>query len=268
MSRGIVIKVLTNPAFYRYACKFMLSLRGPEWGNYRGPVTMLTDFDDKIVAPLAKRFDIDVRHVELPPEDPKTQLRWAEVRTRLLEYSPYETSLSIDVDALILQPLDAVWSHIEDKPEHDLGLALDYWPDFSRGCFVSSAEQQWTAAFADAKTPQYGSGFVLVRKTDRMYKFFADWNEDWWKFRGIHQIAMNRMLIKRKITPVLLPWVYNYSFRTAPTLEEARRANVICWQGWGENHEALFNAVPSLRAEALTIYSESFPVKKRLLACR
>lgn len=261
MSQGIVIMIVMNPAFYRYACKFMLSLRGREWGNYQGPITMLTDFDEKLVAPLARRFNIEVRRVELPPEDPKTQLRWAEVRTRLLEYSPYDTSLSIDVDALILKPLDAVWSYI-DKPEHDLALALDYWPNFSRGCFVSTAESVWTGEFVNPETPQYGSGFALARKTPRMHKFFADWNADWWKFRGIHQIAMNRMLIKNGITPVLLPQVYNYSFRVVPTLEEARRANVICWPGWGEDHEALFNAVPSLRAEALDLYLESFAPPK------
>ena len=82
---------------------------------YDGPITLLTDFPPKATTKLCESLRIDVRRLFLGTDDP---FRSRYLKTQLAQLTPYERTIFLDADTLVLKPIDALF-------QHELALALD-----------------------------------------------------------------------------------------------------------------------------------------------
>lgn len=149
-------------------------------------------------------------HIDVPKEIRGYKSRW--LKTQLPLYSPFDQTLYLDSDAVVLQPLDELWE------KTGLFLALDIHPTIGQGLIAgdddhkgSAKERKETADVCLMNNPYYNGGVIYYTKDDNSDAFFKGWHEEWFKYQNVDQFALVRAIAKKKSVVNTLSHIYNYN---------------------------------------------------------
>ncbi len=129
------------------------------------------------------------------------------IKTHVYEMSPYESTLLLDSDALVV---DSDLKFGFDMSEaHGLCLCFDiayHLPDYKH-C-LNDLKQ---LGFKDEYLLHYNGGVIFFNKTPIMSQFFAILkNVVCYNDNIIPQTALSFLITKQKINPFVLPYTWNY----------------------------------------------------------
>lgn len=149
---------------------------------YKGPVTILTTSEDEGLGhlyQLVSKYNINIKEVPVTvPEFHQNpnhyKSRW--LKTQLYLFTPYEHTLYIDNDTMIMQPIDTIWDIKGDfivKPE-TICPTVD-----SRSYANCSMERQPTIDICGIGFPHYSSSTILFHKNKDVAGLFRCWHDEW-----------------------------------------------------------------------------------------
>ena len=115
MALGVVY-VATGESFLRGAALSIATLRR----DYAGPVMVLTDKAAPRFAAFAKKYKVTVNVQATGEEHAGISSRLLKTRTALL--CPYETTLFLDADTLVLEPICNIWGYLNRA--HPMAMTL------------------------------------------------------------------------------------------------------------------------------------------------
>lgn len=177
--------------------------------HYDGPITLVTDLPDSSTGEPCAALDIDVRRVSLDCDGP---YRSRYLKTQLAQLTPYDRTLFLDADTLIMRPIDELFTY-------DLALALDARQtigdsvEFLTAGNIDGAisdELQATLSHCDADFPHYNSGVIAWRTCEENDQLFSAWHHQWRQFGTRDQAALARALRTTKTPTTTLSKENNY----------------------------------------------------------
>jgi hypothetical protein len=199
-SRGVIYLAVGNASYQRLARQSIASLRR---SGYRGEVAVVVDED---VA-----FGAGIRTISVPRNARDFASR--SLKTTLNRHSPFDESLYLDSDTLILWPIDPIWNALRRAP---IAFAIDSHPTVGEAIISAPGERRGTVPehLATAKvcprnTPYFNGGVMLWRRSTEADTFFDWWHQEWKRFGGIDQFALVRALTRCGIPVATLPQRYN-----------------------------------------------------------
>jgi len=137
-----------------------------------------------------------------------------EVKTTVYNWSPYESTLFMDVDTFVNRNLDDLFLLIKDS---DLAMVLEPHQSISAGIddgfrygYISQAEAEATLAVCGESFPYFNSGVMFFRRNQRVADFFRNWNQEWRRFRQRDQFALSRALAGSSVRLAILPSAFNF----------------------------------------------------------
>lgn len=201
MKRGVVYVVTKNPKFVLYAAASILSLRD---SGYKGPISIFTDLAYFHFEGL-KSKRIDIIQVT-PPKDVTRPSRW--VKTRLAFLSPYDETLYLDTDTVVLGSIEKIWEHLSKS---SFAVCLDVNPTLANARHGTLAEYVYTIGRYPPSSLQYNCGVVLWRRSKSSLGLFKEWHKEWQRFNDIDQLAFIRAVQNTGITLSRLPEIYNWN---------------------------------------------------------
>jgi Nucleotide-diphospho-sugar transferase len=156
------------------------------------------------------------------------------IKTGLGRLSPYTETLYLDADILPLKPIASIWDYLEQA---DLGMVRDRTPTIGQCNHIGTKERRHTLRTLPASTPQYNGGLLLWRKSSATQDLFAEWRQEWERFRKQDQLALVRALARSPVTIAPLPGHYNISpFDAARCAMPAYKITGLhCWGGQVES---------------------------------
>jgi hypothetical protein len=132
------------------------------------PITVFVNSDSGAYDWAA--LGVDVVKIDMPTSENR------QVKTSLPDYTPYDTTLYIDVDSVVSLPeLETIFQIIGDKEilfqKYGTWKPGDKFADIYRRACVKTG--------TDLPLPVYYGGFIAFRKTVNVKAFFKKWNECW-----------------------------------------------------------------------------------------
>jgi len=201
MKRGVVYTVINNRDYVFYVAVSILSLRD---SGYEGHISIFTDLPLSYFDVL-KSENVDVLQVD-PPKGFLKPSRW--IKTRLALLSPYEETLALDADTVVLSSIDKIWENLSKGP---VALCRDSCPTLAHVPHGTLKEFLYTVNSYPPSAMQYNTGVMLWRRSTAALKLFREWNKEWQKFRHIDQLAFIRAVQNTGIMPIVLPSGFNWN---------------------------------------------------------
>jgi Nucleotide-diphospho-sugar transferase len=191
------------------------------------PVTILCD---RPVDQLRSLDHSGINVVEIIPNQSIGNFQSRNLKTRLIDLSPYAETLYIDSDILPLKPIDPIWGYFDQA---DMVMALDRLPTIGECDHIGTAEKNYTLESLPASTTHYNSGVMLWRKTPLTQKLFWQWQQEWTRFQKQDQLALVRAIAQIQLPIAQLPVNYNISpIDAAPVLLPKNEVYFLhCWGG-------------------------------------
>jgi hypothetical protein len=198
-NRG-VLYLAVGDAYAQLARQSIQSLRN---AGYRGRISVLAD------RPLG-RADVEV--IGVTADASRT------IKTRLHAYSPFELTLYLDCDTLILWPIDDIWNALGDatiafaRDVHPtVGEAVAYAPIEKRGTPI---EHRLTLQACGPTAPNFNGGVSLWRRSSQSDQFWEAWHAEWKRFGGVDQFALVRTIARlRAMIATLSPRFNSFAGR-------------------------------------------------------
>lgn len=130
------------------------------------PVSVMTNMRDR-----HKKWedipDIDFIFLDLPTDDNR------EIKTRLYKYTPYEQTIYLDCDCVVIKPgLEKILERLQEKETvfQHYGKWREQQKYYSRAAKILNTFPP---------TPVFLGGFWAFRKTPAVEKFFDTWHDYW-----------------------------------------------------------------------------------------
>lgn len=131
-----------------------------------------------------------------------------EFKTYLYQYTPFEWTLYLDADTVVVGPLGAGFYALE-KGWH-MAAALDYRPTVSQIDHIPAEDVQATMqTLGTGDYPHLNTGMLFFRKCWEVNKFYDAWYQEWQKFHYRDQAAFVRALHQSDVKLWVLPWQWN-----------------------------------------------------------
>jgi hypothetical protein len=181
--------------------------------HYAGAVSVLTD-NAEAVAAIASKYAADVVKVDCPDGTPQTKSRW--IKTQLCSLSPFDETLYIDCDTVVMGSLDNIWQCLQ----HGFDVAMKTETAFptvgKRDYRNNPIEKSDTINLCGSEWPHYHSSTILFRKSPASELLFKVWHREW-AYYGLtpkrpriqDQPALARATYLTRVPIALLPDRYN-----------------------------------------------------------
>jgi lipopolysaccharide biosynthesis glycosyltransferase len=152
------------------------------------------------------------------------------VKTHLINWSPYKSTLYLDADILPCAPINDLWKYLD---EASIAMAKDRIPTVEMSDHVSQEEKLYTLKQIPPLTIHFNSGVMLWRNNKEIQQLFAQWQTEWQIFRKQDQLALVRTLYRNQIHVAEIPRIYNVSPRDSVELiKEGYKIHLLhCWGG-------------------------------------
>lgn len=149
-------------------------------------------------------------------------------KTQIHKLSPWDETLFLDADTLVINRLDEIWSFIHESPA---ALALDFLgkigptvPHTHKNP-VKRDSMNELLKLRNSNHEYHNTGVILFKKCPYTFNLFDKWHELWNKFKTIDQPAFGCALAKTGISIDLLPQTYNV-FNLIPNRSKALRNDI------------------------------------------
>ena len=176
MSKGIVVLAQNNEQvnYVQQACLLALSLKKH---NPTELISIITD--DVVPAKYKNLFD---KIIPIMWDDDAAEFEWKiQNRWKIYHSSPYDRTIVLDTDTLILQSISSWWDFLENYEMFYTSKVFTY-----RGDIITDTYYRKT--FVSNNLPNIYSGFHYFNKGDFAHKFYK-WLEfvvqNWQKFYEI-----------------------------------------------------------------------------------
>lgn len=160
MSKGIVVLAQNGDVDYvMQACLLAMSL---QTHNKDTKISIITD--DDVPLNYQKFFD---NIIPIPFGDAAENSKWkVENRWKIYHASPYDETIVMDTDMLVLQNIDTWWNFLSKYELFFTNKVLDY-----RGNIANSSYYRKT--FIDNKLPNLYAGFHYFKKSEFAQEFYT-----------------------------------------------------------------------------------------------
>jgi hypothetical protein len=235
MSRGFVIFADNSEIDYvrqAYALALSIKLTQPEYLN---AVSLITS--DEVPTRYRSVFD---KIVEIPWYE-KTQSRYkTEHRWKIYHASPYEETVVLDADMLVLKDIQNYWKIFEKHKVYYSSTVLDY-----RGNVANN--DYYRKAFTGNNLPNFYSALHYFNKSEMSKNFYAwvelisnNWELFYGKYVSEHYPGMSSMDITAALTSKILTEKNEFT-SVNPTISFVHMKPML--QGWREPKAEWMQAV-------------------------
>lgn len=152
-------------------------------------------------------------------------------KTRLAEVSPFECSLLLDNDAILVRRIDSIWRVLDQNP---LAAAVDVHGRVGQAARFALDAGLIGAEEADVTKDLYGedglcfnTGVLLWRRCLQTDRFFEIWHEEWRRFQGHDKFPFARALARTGLSITVLPRSFNQPVAPDTPEEDMRRAKIL-----------------------------------------
>src|SRR5215218_9822905 len=169
-TRGVIYVAVRDATYRRLARESIWSLRR---ARERVDVAVVCD-DDADAATTAREFGDGVRRIVVPRDADAFGSR--AIKTQLHRLTPFDETLYLDCDTLVVWPLDQIWQHLRSA---EVALALDAHPTVQGALAAARGERRGTAAeweatrasMTSAAAPYFNGGVLLWRRSEASARF-------------------------------------------------------------------------------------------------
>lgn len=199
--------VAVGAAAWREAARSALSLRQfHDWPILAASDTPIPVEGVKTVSPAPWLEDSGARSVKL----------------RLFDIVPpdWEYIIYLDADTRVYQPLSPALQMLKDG--YNLVIVPSVRQEDQSILHVSEAEREATFNECGLRPVQLQAGAMFVRRSKETERLFADWFQEWQRWRGQDQAALLRALYRHPITIGLLGRPFNGGAVVAHHFGQAR----------------------------------------------
>jgi hypothetical protein len=130
------------------------------------------------------------------------------VKTHLIDWSPFRSTLFLDADILPCSSVSDLWQYLDKAA---IAMVKDRLPMVELCDHISEAEKSLTLAQIPPKTIQFNSGVMLWQNNEAMQQLFAQWQQEWQIFQKQDQLALVRALHRCQVSVAEIPQTYNVS---------------------------------------------------------
>jgi lipopolysaccharide biosynthesis glycosyltransferase len=224
--QGVVYCLTDCEAYFEAALISAIALRSfePEL-----PISIISNLS-QINKLSLKSYNISTRL--LTPEEIPVNNAFVSryVKTHLIDWSPYKSTLFLDADILPCAPISDLWKYLEEAP---IAMALDRLPTVGMCDHVSSEEKSYTLKQVPPLSTHFNSGVMLFKNNEENQKLFTQWQCEWEIFQRQDQLALVRAIDRTKISVAHIPRPYNVSPRDSVDLiKEGYKIHLLhCWGG-------------------------------------
>lgn len=160
MSKGIVVLAQNNENdnYVEQACVLAMSLKV----NNQTPISIITD--DLVPNDYQSLFD---HIIPIPFGDSAENSKWKiENRWKIYHASPYEETIVMDTDMLVLQNIDIWWNFLSNYDLFFTNKVLNYRNEIADTSY-------YRRTFIDNNLPNLFSGFHYFKKCEFAHEFYA-----------------------------------------------------------------------------------------------
>jgi hypothetical protein len=224
ITRGILYLVTGRRVFYTECVKSITSLRA------QGNTDRILVFAENPanISGLDVVADVEVRKA---PIEGTTGFELSRLlKTCMYELSPFDQTLYLDADTMILRPIEGIWSYIVQAP---VAAALDIYPTIADRPKSRWTDEEMAETLRECmpKSKHYNAGILLFRRDPDAARLFVEWKREWEKFRSIDQLAFVRAVSSVGIDIKTIPPEYNSRLRSSPAM-----LNVVIYHQYGHPH--------------------------------
>ena len=193
-SKGVVYIVTKNDRnkliYANYAVDSINSLRRD--GKYDGSITIYSDLEKEDFA-LKDLTNIDIIKIN-PSIEGNYSSR--ELKTRLCHHTPYDVTLYLDADTVILKDINDIWKYAD--------ISGGWW-----GTREVVNNLPGTTPVCKPFTRFMNNGVILFTKDALSEKLFDAWHEEWSINKVSDQTPFVKAQEKSRVIPNELPKIYN-----------------------------------------------------------
>ena len=160
--RGIIYLAFGAP----YLLMALVSVRSLRKRHPDLDVCIVTNVDTSTLRSV-EWCQYKITWIHLPKDDTENR----SVKTRILEFSPFETTVFLDVDTVILDELDGLFSILRN---YDLCIRQNMNPMLPSHSHANYRVLGTELTVFDF--PQWNSGMIAARRCDATLEFFDIWN--------------------------------------------------------------------------------------------
>jgi hypothetical protein len=136
-----------------------------------------------------------------------------EIKTQLFAYSPFDETLYLDNDTLVVGKLDEIWQFLEAAPiaaaldiQQTLGAAVESGLHYRQ---LTPEEAEVTLKTCGESAPYFNTGVLLWHTCPASEFFFREWHRQWQRFGRRDQFAFARALAVTRQKIATLPACFN-----------------------------------------------------------
>ena len=154
-----------------------------------------------------------VSDIELPGADfsiiqPSLDIGAREYKTNIYQYSPFDYTLFLDADTLVVGSLQAGFSALQQG--WDVVMALDYRQTLSHIDHIPAVDVKTAIDLVGTgEYPHYNAGMIFWRKCSEVERMYRLWHEEWARFRYRDQAALVRAIYRSEVKLWTVAWQWN-----------------------------------------------------------
>jgi len=201
---------------------------------WSGKVVVITDYITPILTRLSTTYDLHVLQFAVSDNfswQPTAAYTWSPnstqglrarvLKTQVMALCPYEQVLFLDVDTLILKPLDSLWQLLTSDTDIVIGPAQFHSSIadardmrlFRIGDSRFRADWALSASIAGTGFPFYSSSTMLWRSSATTLALANAWYVEWQRYQQSDMLPLARALATVKPAITQLPAKYNVRYR-------------------------------------------------------
>ena len=152
--------------------------------------------------------DREVQGADFKIVQPSLDIGAREYKTNVYQYSPFDYTLFLDADTLVVGSLQAGFSTLVQG--WDVVMALDYRQTLSRIDHIPPADvNDAIALVGTGEYPHYNAGMIFWRKGEAVERMYQLWHEEWSRFRFRDQAALVRAIYRSRVKLWTVSWQWN-----------------------------------------------------------
>lgn len=226
INQGVIYCLTNSEAYLEAGLISAITLRGFEPNL---PITIISNLE--LINKLAlETYDISTRFLtplELPGNNAFVS-RY--VKTHLIDWSPYKSTLFLDADILPCSSVSDLWQYLDRAP---VAMVKDRLPTVEMCDHISEQEKSFTLSQIPPLSSQFNSGVMLWKNNQEMQRLFTRWQYEWQIFQKQDQLALVRALHHCQIPVAQIPQTYNVSpIDSIDLIQTGNKINLLhCWGG-------------------------------------
>lgn len=152
------------------------------------------------------------------------------VKTHLIDFSPYQSTLFLDADILPCGSVSDLWKYLETAA---IAMVKDRLPMVEMSDHTSEEEKAFTLDKIPPASSQFNSGVMLWQNNDEMQQLFTQWQHQWKIFQQQDQLALVRAIHHCQVKVAEIPQTYNVSpIDSVQLIEQGHKIQLLhCWGG-------------------------------------